>query len=819
MSPPAPPATRISLAAALVLALLAIVALPAETRAQAAPRGESLSGEPTGPLALRVAELGLGGRPVANRWNPIRVVFAWAEDAPIEVLLRVAITDGDGDTTNYERVVAATPGLELSAWLYAMLPHRFDGITVSAFRAEEGAGGFVPGELLASVYEPASRPGEATAVRIGVIGRRTMGLTELTTRPPPTTSPSEGFNPLGHAAIDIVAQLTPEQIPDRWHGLMPIETLVFSGENPGGLRRAQADAIERWVRAGGHLIVVPPVFGEQWTTPAANPLHGLLPRVEIVRQEGVSYEPLRPLLTASAELPLETSGVRYVLGPLASAGPGEARVLATDPEGEPIVVTRTIGVGAVTLIGLDLASRWATTAGVPDADVFWNRVLGRRGAAATLEDLEQQSRATGINYSRAGIGYLDDMIPDEIAQQGTAAQGVLLGFVLFVVYWLIAGPLGFAFLRRIGLDRHAWLAFAASAGFFTLLAWGGAAWLRPGSIGGSHYSIVTGVYGENDVRARSFISLLIPRYGTARIEADTESAALAPWRPRVGRPASFPDTRGYRIDAADPTTAAVPARQTVKQFRIDQIGPSPWASLPRPVPDAEPALSDRPGSGPFELTGSLRHGLPGALENIVIIVNRGAAPIGRELASGRSGDLIASAADFALPSTFVWDADTDLDLGSVTAVDPSRRSISLGPWLRALTPRGQTNALSAVTEVSINLSVPRRGMALLMYDHLAPPTLRQGQPAQEIVALRSDAAGLDLSRWLTEPCVILIGTVETEGPEPVPTPFEADGQEVELEGQTLIGWVYPLPANPPAYVGAGGPGDIIESVSEADPEG
>jgi len=800
MSPPARHATRTSLACA---ALLTLLMLPAAAPAQSGAGGQRLGAEPAGPLTLRVAEFGLGGRPVANRWNPIRVVFAWAEDAPIEVLLRVAITDGDGDTTNYERVVAATPGLELSAWLYAMLPHRFDGITVTAYRAEEGAGGFAPGELLATVYEPASRPGEATAVRIGVVGRRTMGLTELATRPPPTTSPNEGFNPLGHAAVDVVAQLAPEQLPDRWHGLMPIETLVFSGENPGGLRRAQADAIERWVRAGGHLVIVPPAFGEQWTTPAANPLHSLLPSVEVVRQEGVSYEPLRPLLTADAGAALEPGGVRYVLEPLASAEAGRARVIETDPDGAPLIVSRTLGVGTVTLVGLDIASRWATTAGVPDADVFWNRVLGRRGAAATLEELEQQSRATGINFSRAGIGYLDDMIPDEIAQQGTAAQGVLLGFVLFVVYWLIAGPLGFALLRRMGLDRHSWLAFAGSAAVFTLLAWGGAAWLRPGSIGGSHFSIVTGVHGQNEVRARSFISLLIPRYGTARIEADTESAVLAPWRPRVGRPASFPDTRGYRIDAADPTSAAVPARQTVKQFRIDQVGPSPWASLPRPVPDAEPALSDRPGAGPFELTGSLRHSLPGSLENIVIIVNRGMAPVGRELASGRAGDLIANAADFALPSTFVWDSGTDLDLSSVTAVDPSRRSISLEPWLRSLTPRGPANALTAVTEVGINLSIARRGMALLMYDHLAPPTLRQGQPAQEIVALRSDAAGLDLSRWLTEPCIILMGTVETEGPEPVPTPFDVDGQDVELEGQTLIGWVYPLPASPPTYVGAG----------------
>ncbi|MEM9066090.1 MAG: hypothetical protein AAGB51_11435 [Planctomycetota bacterium] len=778
--------------AGVMLVLLALT--PGISRAQ-----DAGGGAPSGPFALGVADFGLGNRLVPGRWNPIRLVFSWSGDSAIDVLLRVAVPDADGDVANYERVVAVTPGLEQSAWLYALIPGTVgpgDGLTVSAFRAEAQGRDYVPGDPLAEQFTVAQRFDSRSAVRIGVVGRSAMGLARYTTPPPTGTSPSDGFNPLGHGAIDVVTQLTLANLPDRAHGFDSISTLVFAGENPAGLRLSQAQAIGTWVRRGGHLIVVLPTFGEQWTAQASNPLFDLMPRVAVERLEAFNYNRLRAMLTKRDAALLPRSGVVQTLTPLANADASEARPVLVTPTGDPIVTARHVGAGTVTLVGIDLPSSSLASAGLPDADVFWNRVLGRRGRAATGAELDEESRAQGTNYSRALSLQLDGEIGELIAEEGTAAQGVLLGFVLFVIYWLVAGPVGYAILRKMKLDRHAWLAFAASAGLFTVLAWGGAVLLRPASVGGSHFSMLSRVAGQDEIRVRSWVSLLVPRYGSARVEAVGEQALLAPWESAEGASASFPDTRSYSMDAADPREAIVPVRQTVKQFRIDQGGLTGWSGMPRALPDAEPGLTTRVGAGPYELEGTLIHELPGALREVNVIVCRGQVAHGRALASGRSGEFIANAGAFGMPANFEWQPGDALDLSAVTsAVAPVP---VLSELLGVLTPRGSGNEFGNVP-LQVDPTLENRMLAILLYGHLDPPTPRRGRRAEEIVTLRSDTAGMGLSRWLTEPCVIVFGILDQDEPVEPPALIEVDGEPVRLRGQTVVSWVYPLPPAPPGY--------------------
>ncbi|MBC7834429.1 MAG: hypothetical protein H7Y88_04920 [Phycisphaerales bacterium] len=54
---------------------------------------------------------------------------------------------------------------------------------------------------------------------------------------------------------------------------------------------------------------------------------------------------------------------------------------------------------------------------------------------------------------------------------------------------------------------------------------------------------------------------------------------------------------------------------------------------------------------------------------------------------------------------------------------------------------------------------------------------------------------LDLSRWLTQPCIIIIG--QMPGGAPSPTPIYVDDQAISTKGHTVVRWIYPLPADPP----------------------
>jgi hypothetical protein len=61
--------------------------------------------------------------------------------------------------------------------------------------------------------------------------------------------------------------------------------------------------------------------------------------------------------------------------------------------------------------------------------------------------------------------------------------------------------------------------------------------------------------------------------------------------------------------------------------------------------------------------------------------------------------------------------------------------------------------------------------------------------------------GLDLSRWFSTPCLIVLGTVE-DGTADVglPYPFTVDGEAPRADGETVVRVVFPLPSLPGAML-------------------
>ena len=763
--------------------LLCLIALVLGTLAPAGGvRGQpDPLGEEGAEIELSLELFGAGGLVRPGDWAGLRVAARDPGAGVRQVALELEIPDADGDATQWRRLVTLNPGQAQGVWLYARLPATLRDSTtlrLTAREATEGADLAAAGRKLATVVISPQTVIDAASPLIGLIGRASAGLDGYRIAAPGTAAePATGHEWIEFAILD--PDRLDAALPDAWMGLAPMKTIVWTEGSPETVRAPAAAALAEWVRRGGHLVVVVPQDALGWTRPEGI-LGDILPRVDLVRREGVDLERYRPLLTPDA-IPLPERAIVHELQPVAGAKTHEAAPILVGPSNEPLVVRRLAGAGAVTMIGLDVAQR--ELAARLDPQRFWHRVLGER--FDVLSGTEVQALAQGTppaNFRSRTPVWIDDAVGTVINKTGRAGTGVLLGFVVFAAYWVVAGPGGFAILKWTGWARHSWLVFVGVAGVFTAIAWGGASALRPVKVEVTHLTFADHVFGQDVVRTRSWLGALLPRYGETRVEIERDPAwrhAMAPWEPPGTAADSFPDPRPYVIESRRPDAADFPSRATVKQLRLDWIGSPPWRSV---VP-SEPIELSPAG----RLSGTVTHELPGALEDVVVMLVL------------RQQDFIDLPPSALQARTLAWSLAGDwapgqlLDLG---ALGGSGASAFRGDaFLDRLTQNARSWAGlfgSADERTAFDM------LDLLTWGPMiGPPDYRRqasatGFPAQ---VNRRFGHGLDLARWFTQPCLIVTGRVAT----PLPVPLLIDGETPPSSGRTVLRWVYPLPPAPPTF--------------------
>jgi hypothetical protein len=773
-------------------------------------------------VQIEAKSIGVGGVLRPGDWGGVRLVITDTAERPREVLIRVTLRDADGDRVMYETNLATNPGVPLSHWTYLYLPARFrakDAMSVQAFAAIEQTGSgasqatYTAGRLLGSGFIVPQNVGDRTRGLIGIVGRFPMGLTKYAGFPPNIAG-----LPGSHEASDIVNRLDADAMPDRWMGLASFDTIVWNEPAPGSLGTARAAALREWVQRGGHLVVVLPRVGQTWTDEANNPLYDVTPRVRVARREGVDLEAYRLLVTRDPNLAMPTSETLQVLTPAPEAAPDEAIPILVGPQREAIVVRRLVGSGVVTLVGLDVASRWMSEHGLPEPELFWHRVLGRRG-----ELYQPKAGETTFSVNDRDPVTLDRDVGDQIAKAGRAEAGVFAGLIVFVAYWLFAGPLGFAVLKRTKRSQHAWVAFVLATGVFTTIAWGGAMLIRPQRIEASHLTIMDHVYGQPTERMRSWVSVLIPSYGRATLSFNDPAQPglnsrftnmIAPWEPEGGSSSAFPDASGYKVDARAPDHVTVPTRGTVKQFQLDWAGGAAW-KMPRPIATpgapsdgAPPRLWIEEQAGErsnistkvkIPVRGTLVHDLPAPLHDVVIIVNRGQRHVAGALASG--GPLLADFGAWRLSDP--WKPGVPLDLASPDIGGASAEATDPVAYMSRLLLNDVGAAESLMAPDSDPNRMTARQIALAFMPQLQPP----GRPGdfsgpRDRIAVRKNTHGWDLGVWFTQPSIMIVGQLGSreEGPG-MPTPmFVSTGgafRALPSSGRTVVRWVYPLSSDPP----------------------
>jgi hypothetical protein len=785
--------------------------------AQGAPADQPASNDPLfagssesvrNEIAINVESFGLGKTARRCDWNGLLVSLKDTASTPRTVLVRLMLDDAEGDVTLQQRVVTTNPGGKDLVWLYARLPvddPRRREISIGVFEALESGGdegdpalAWRAGAMLGkTVYSPTVSNTVAEHVGlIAMMGNRSLGLRDYAVR----VSANFLAPKVSHELTEIVQGLRPEDLPDRWMGLAPFEVLAWGSGEIAGLRQDRAEAVRAWVRRGGHLVVVLPTIGQTWTTPLSNPLYDIMPAVLIERRENTDMLPYRPLITARTSGNYPKSGTVTLFKPADDAAANEAMPILSGPEG-CVVVRRLVGAGMVTLVGLDLNQTQLSQGEMIDADILWHRVLGRRGNLQPPADPKKANMP--VNERAPWI--VDNAVGSLIRFAGRSAVGLLAGLVVFAGYWLCVGPPAFYMLRRKNLHQHSWLLFLAGAAAFTGISWTAASALRAKRRSAMHFTILDHVYGQSLQRARAWAAAYVPSYGDATIavgeagdSTERSLSAVSAWEQAGSTDSAigaFPDVRGYAVNTLRPDSITFPVRGTVKEFQLDWSGPPAW-QMPRPT------QPDGTGVGELTLTpdwnitlkqpmvrGTLLHNLPGSITNLVLIV------VHRQTdATGNATNGLIARTNYITTRT-PWEPGQTLDLATLTTNvnggDTGERLLS------SLVPGSIADEFATRAAERLSVSTLEASLRALTFIHHLPPIEENQSESlmnRRVIAHRQITHGMDLSRWFTQPCVIVLGMVERSA---TPVPVTIDGESLRTEGQTFVRWVYPFAGSPP----------------------
>jgi hypothetical protein len=815
----------------------ALIAVPLTGLVCLAPAWAQVGAETNVVVQLRQFGVGNAFRP--GEVTAIQVSLTSGLDEAVPCWVQWEVPNAEGDVGEYGRSVTLSPGTPALVWLYAPLPPHATRTTIWTIRVFEERDGRRRQELGGGQFSPADVNAlghELERGMIAVVGRAKMRLDEY-------GNPwNRRANPPGaHEETRIVSGILAQELPDRWEGLKAFEAVVWSDALPQQLRVDSANALREYVRRGGHLVITLPEAGNPWGLGARGQtwLDDLLVQQAPRTDEGVMLSDLTSVLAKTDYLPIDIElSIRVFKDAKrdfdAIDNGYEPLIALPDDDGRVVVIQRVFGFGRITISGIDISSQQMASMRIPHADVFWNRVLGRRSDTPqpnelkAMDDEDPRLLARGV-ANELVIGD-SRLFKESIDKSGSAGVGLMAALVLFIVYWIMAGPPGFFLLKQRGHVRHAWLAFAAAAGLFTALAWGGVRVLREHNIEFKHVTFLdhvtrppqSGAVDEPRFqRGICWGSLYLPSYGDVRVSIESDAPQrdlLLTWAAPEKPPERFPNVDRYTVDVGRaPADYEIPVRATATQLYASWLGglDPDWGGMPRVDPD-DPIRVERDASGKPFLVGSIIHDLPGPLSNVLIIWVGNERARRRTYASGMDGaelPYVPPTLDRGrdmLNGGHTWKGSEwypgesfALPLPTTTGLGRTRLDENIyKTYIQK--EEGDGFDLTGVGRSAVRLDRirARNFMEMLsIYHQLTPPKYHRVGDKEPETAVMTRKLGreLDLSAWFTRPCLIVIGVLEDS---PTPVPLRVDGRAPASDGLTVVRWIYPLPLDEAQVAGA-----------------
>jgi hypothetical protein len=286
--------------------------------------------------------------------------------------------------------------------------------------------------------------------------------------------------PIGLAAADL---------PERPEPLAGLETIVWAGDS-STLTEAQRRALERWIAAGGDLIVI---GGADWQARTAA-FDDLLPVTDLASLDDAPFAGLATW--SGSDLPAAAMHGTIAVGTL------RPDAFALTREQDALLSTRSSGAGSVTFVGADLATGpfrdW------PGATSFWSRLLPD-------DRLQQQFAGPGSVPQQQIDAQMSQALANLPALQVPPAELLLLVIGAYIV---LIGPASYFVLRRWDRRELAWVTAPALVIAFSAGSYGIGASMKGSDIIVNEVSVVRTTSGASAASVSTYAGVFSPSRST-----------------------------------------------------------------------------------------------------------------------------------------------------------------------------------------------------------------------------------------------------------------------------------------------------------------
>jgi hypothetical protein len=615
-------------------------------------------------------------------------------------------------------------------------------------------------------------------------------------------------------------KLLPGEMPGDVKGFAAVDAIVWTESDPSELRAESLAAMADYVRDGGKLVVTQ---GQNWQKFKESELAALLP----VTLEGVANEKGPASLRLLAGMPnfndpeqakienlrppwryLDRTNKAVAFDPWEDLNNKEIPVVrakaksgafvnlySESDKSSPYLARWNYGLGSVVWVGNDFGDSQIISANQARHfgwQAIWDRTMDWRNDTLTslavtatnkVPDLYASGTQNKMDISRSVLAGM------ELPRRGAAL--VALAMVLFIGYWLVAGPGSYFFLLARRRAHYSWVAFAVCAFGATALTAAIVKLVLRGPPQLQHVSFVH-IAPDRETVVQSQFGLYIPRDGNQHIELGDIAAKRFsyiipyPIHPdHIQDTADFPAYKEYEIpmrdrNSAEPPAIDVPYRSTLKKFQARWIGTSSGGI------DGKVSLIDG------GLTGKLTNNTGHELRSVFLIYTPQA-----DLPSLNPDDMMIALKD---PSGGggAWQNGVTIDLTEITRnlgnVGISGSEGKAG--MRGLLNRNWMEKWGEDFRSSIGSSErygndDRAALLMTIFDRLRPGKLVQDASRPErYELLRRAGRQFEASNAISAGQLLIFA--RSEDAAALPFPMKVEGEQVKGEGVVYYQVIVPM---------------------------
>ena len=482
---------------------------------------------------------------MTNRPGPVARLIAAAFLAAL-TLPALAAPVGAADTITLEARALVGGRFEANGWIAVSVTLANSGSPTTGYLAADGEDGTVRRfvELPAGAHKVEAlylRPAafvRTVAVRFETIEGVSLGTASVDVKVLERTA--------GHVAIvgDGGGNLRPQMIargagfpepialgaadlPARPEPLRGIETIVWAADS-SSVTEQQRRSLERWVAAGGQLVVL---GGPDWQARTAA-FDALLPVEDLASQDAGNATALARWAGAAA--PDGTDPLTVAVGDLRAG----AVSLVDNGAGRTLFAAISRGAGRVGFVGVDLATApFRTWAG---ASLLWARLipddrLSEQFGGGTLVDEEI---ANTMSQALANLPAL-------------AVPPAELLLAVIVAYILLIGPLSYLVLRRLDRRELAWVIAPILVIVFSGISYGIGASMKGSQIIVNQISVVRSSTDGTAASVSTYAGIFSPSRASYDLTVRGD-ALLSALQVTNGDPLAGGQSANYATEQGDP---------------------------------------------------------------------------------------------------------------------------------------------------------------------------------------------------------------------------------------------------------------------------